>query len=374
MVTPLDSSRRSGGQGMDEAGKDIVTAVEGRAVLIRLNRPDVLNAGTPDMIRALSALYHKYAKDPHIYGFAMEAEGRAFCAGGDIRALRELIHGDLAAADRFYAEEYQHNWLLQSLRKPHVALMNGAVMGGGAGISIYGTHRVAGEAMTFAMPEAGIGFFPDIGGGWFLPRMPGQIGMFLGLTGHVCNRADAYYAGAVTHCIPAAEFGAVKAAMIEGEPIDALLDALHAHPGEGFLERYREAIDRIFSAPTLEEILARLEAGRGAWAGFAEAALAALAKMAPLSLKVAFEQIRRGKGYGTLKEALIVEYRLATRMIRRPDFSEGIRAAVVDKDRSPKWQPANLSEVSEAEVRALFEPLAEGELVLRDYWTPPLHG
>ena len=359
---------------MDEAKNEIVSAIEGRAALVRLNRPKALNAVTLEMIHALEALYHACAKNPHIYGVVMEAEGKAFSAGGDIRTIRELIQSDLAQADRYYAEEYQHNWSLQCFRKPHVALMNGVTMGGGVGISIFGTHRVAGEAMAFAMPETGIGFFPDIGGSWFLPRMPGMLGMYLGLTGHICRRADAYYAGAVTHCIPAAQFETVKAAMIGGEPVDPILDGLHGHPGESHLEQHREPIDRIFSAPSLEEILRRLENEQGAWHEWARQTLAALAKKSPLSLKVAFEQLRRGKSYKTLKEALIVEYRLATRLIRLPDFPEGIRAVIVDKDQSPKWQPASLSEVSDAYVQSLFEPLSQGDLTLADYWMPPLHG
>jgi enoyl-CoA hydratase len=252
--------------------------------------------------------------------------------------------------------------------------MNGVAMGGGVGVSIFGTHRVAGEAMSFAMPETGIGFFPDIGGSWFLPRMPGEIGMFLGLTGHICNRADAYYAGVVTHCVPAAAFGAVKAAMVEGEPIDAVLDGLHEHPGESLLETHGEAIGRIFSAPSIEEILLLLEAEQGESREWADNTLEQLAKKAPLSLKVAFEQLRRGKGYATLKEALIVEYRLATRLIRLPDFSEGIRAVIVDKDQSPQWQPGSLVEVERAFVQSLFEPLPGGDLALKDYWLPPLRG
>ncbi len=321
---------------MAEAANEIVTTLENRAALVRLNRPKALNAVTLEMIRELSALYHRCAKDPQIYGVVMEAEGKAFSAGGDIRTLRDWIQNDLAQADKFYAGEYQHNWLLQCFRKRHVALMNGVTMGGGVGISIFGTHRAAGEAMSFAMPETGIGFFPDIGGSWFLPRMPGMVGLYLGLTGHICNRADAYYAGAVTHCIPAAQFGKVKAAMIEGEPIDAVLDGLHEHPGEGPLEKHREPIDRIFCGPSVEEIMRRLENEQGAWHDWARKTLAALSKKSPLSLKVVFEQLRRGKGYKTLKEALIVEYRLATRLIRRPDFPEGIRAVIVDKDQSPK--------------------------------------
>ncbi|MGA9765069.1 MAG: enoyl-CoA hydratase/isomerase family protein [Rhodomicrobium sp.] len=359
---------------MDQAGNDIVTAIEGRAAIVRLSRPKALNAVTFEMIRELEALCHRFARDPHIYAILMEAEGKAFSAGGDIRTIRDWIRNDLPQADRFYAVEYQHNWSLQCLRRRHIALMNGIAMGGGVGISIFGTHRVAGEKMAFAMPETGIGFFPDIGGGWFLPRMPGMAGMYLGLTGRICGRADAYYAGAVTHCIPEAKFETVKAAVIEAEPIDPILDGLHEPPGESYLEKHSEPVGRIFSAPSLEEILRRLENERGTWQDFAGETLAALSKKSPLSLKVAFEQLRRGKSYRTLKEALIVEYRLATRLIRMHNFSEGIRAVIVDKDQSPKWQPASLSEVSDAFVQSLFEPLPGGDLKLIDYWVPPLNG
>jgi enoyl-CoA hydratase len=359
---------------MTEAEDDILISIQGRAAIARLNRPKALNSVNVAIVSALEAVCHRSMKDPHIYGIVLEAEGKAFSAGGDIRTLHQWMSSDLPRADRFYAEEYQHNWSLECFRKPHVALMNGITMGGGVGIGIFGTHRAAGEAMTFAMPETGIGFFPDIGGGWFLPRMPGAIGMYLGLTGRICNRADAYYAGAVTHCIPASAFEIVKAAMIEGEPIDPVLDDLHADPGESFLAIHREAIDRIFGASSVEDILKRLEAETGANRDWAQETLGILAKKSPLSLKVAFEQIRRGKGYRTLKEALIVEYRLATRFIRMSDFPEGIRAVIIDKDQAPKWQPVNLAAVSDEMVQSLFEPLPDGDLKLNDYWVPPLHG
>ena len=357
---------------MDQAGNNIIIGIEGRAAIAHLNRPKALNSVTAGMIAELEALLHRCAGDPNIYGIVMEAEGKAFSAGGDIRTIRDWIASDLATADRFYALEYQHNWSLQCFRKPHVALMNGVTMGGGAGISLFGTHRVAGENMSFAMPETGIGFIPDIGGGWFLPRMPGMTGMYLGLTGRTCARADAYYAGAVTHCIPAAQFETVKAAMIEGEPIDSILDCLHEHPGESFLEQHSEPIGRIFGAASVDEILSGLEKEDGVWRDWARETLAVLAKKSPLSLKVAFEQLRRGKSYRTLKEALVVEYRLATRFIRLPDFPEGIRAVIVDKDQAPKWQPASVSAVSDAFVLSLFEPLPGGDLSLTDYWVPPL--
>ncbi len=216
---------------MEQSENEVVLSEHGRAAFVRLNRPKALNAVTLGMIRALESSYHRWAKAPHIYGVVMEAEGKAFSAGGDIRTLHRWANESPEEADRYYAEEYQHDWTLERFRKPHVALIDGVMMGGGIGISLYGTHRVAGENLRFAMPETGIGFFPDIGGSWFLPRMPGMIGLYLGLTGNIIGRADAYYLGVATHCVPAEKFEAVKAAMADGEPIDQVLDALHEHPG-----------------------------------------------------------------------------------------------------------------------------------------------
>ena len=216
------------------------------------------------------------------------------------------------------------------------------------------------------MPETGIGFVPDIGGSWFLPRMPGKIGIYLGLTGRVCGRADCDHLGFATHCIPAEKFESVRAAMIEAEPIDPVLDGLHEPPGESALQALRGPIDRIpSSAPSLEDILRDLEWENGEWRDWAQETLAILSKRSPLSLKVTFEVQKRGSGFKTLKEALIVEYRLATRMIRRHDFLEGVRAVVVDKDQSPKWDPPSLAEVSDSLLQSLFAPLPEATLSLR---------
>jgi enoyl-CoA hydratase len=359
---------------MDLAADGIVTKIEGRAGIARLNRPKALNSVTQGIVSALEELCQRCGKDPKIYGIVLEAEGKAFSAGGDLRTLRDWIATDLPLADKFYAEEYQHNWTLQNFRKAHVSLMNGVTMGGGVGVSLYGTHRVGGEAMTFAMPETGIGFFPDIGGGWFLPRMPGMTGIYLGLTGRICGRADAYYIGVLTHCIPASAFETVKAAMIEAEPVDPILDGLHQDPGEGFLQSHREPVDRIFKANSVEHILKGLEEEEGRFRDWARETLGVLARKSPLALKVTFEQLRRGKTYRSLKEALIVEYRLATRFIRMPDFSEGIRAVIIDKDQAPRWLPDSLAGVSDALVQSLFEPLEGGDLKLIDYWVPPASG
>ncbi len=357
-------------ENMDEAPNEITCQEQGRAGVARLTRVKELNALTLGMIRALEAFKHACAKNPHIYGIVQEAEGKGFCAGGDIRLIRDLVQDQPAEADRYYVEEYQHNWTLQCFRKPHVSLMNGITMGGGVGISLYGTHRVAGENISFAMPETGIGFTPDVGASWFLPRMPGKIGLYLALTGHVCRRADTYYLGVATHCISAQKFEAIKAAMIEAEPIDPILDGLHEPPGESELERLRNPVDRLFSAATLDDLFRGLEREDGEWRDWAQETLARLSKRSPLSLKVTFELQKRGTTFKSLKEALTTEYRVATRMIRLHDFLEGVRAVIVDKDHSPHWQPAELGEVSNALVQSIFEPPPGGDIQLKDYWSP----
>jgi enoyl-CoA hydratase len=351
------------------AEPDVLLTERGRAGFISLNRPKALNALNLSMVRALEPFYHKCAKAPHIYGIVLEGRGRAFCAGGDIRSIYELGRAQPEEALRFYAEEYQHNWTLESFTKPNVALIDGIIMGGGIGVSLYGTHRVAGESTRFAMPETSIGFFPDIGGGWFLPRMPGKTGLYLGLTGNSIGQADAYYVGAATHCIHSSGFGTIKAAMIEADPIDPVLDSLHDLPPGGHLDELREAIDRCFSAPSVEGILERLGEETGDHADWARQTRSRLLACAPLGLKTTFEQIRRGEDYASLKEALTAEYRLTTRFLAMPDLYEGVRAAIIDRNSPPQWQPASLAEVSDEFVQSLFEPLPDGDLELKDYWT-----
>lgn len=350
--------------------EEILAREEGRAGLITLNRPKALNALTPSMIRTLEALYLKWASSPRIYGIVLDAApGRAFCGGGDIRALVESIETDFDGAAQFFRDEYQHNWSLERFIKPNVSLINGIVMGGGVGVSIYGTHRVAGESLLFAMPETGIGFFPDIGGGYFLPRFPGETGLYLGLTGRSVGRADAFYLGFATHCIDSSDFETIRRAMIEGDPIDPVLDGLHKHPGEGELRALQPAIDRIFSAESVEAVLSRLDAETGPHADWARETAATIRQRAPLSLKVAFRQIREGRHRPSLKEELQVEFRLVCRFMKRPDLKEGVRAALIDRDRSPKWTPATLEEVTDDMVEACFAPLGDDEIELKDHWT-----
>jgi enoyl-CoA hydratase len=349
---------------------DVLFREEGRAAFITLSRQQALNALTHDMVTAMNRQYLRWASAPRIYGVVLEAApGRAFCVGGDIRSLLDAANSDPEKALRFFRDEYQHNWTLECFTKPNVALIDGPVMGGGVGISIFGTHRVAGEKFRFAMPETTIGFFPDVGGGWFLSRFPGETGLYLALTGRTVERADGFYLGIASHCIPAEDFHSIRHAMIESDPIDPFLDGLHRHPGDSELKKLRPVIDRAFSAETVEEILSRLEAESGPHADWARETAAAIRRSAPLSLKVTFRQLRLARQAASLKEALATDFRLASRLMTTPNFREGVRAAVIDKDRNPKWQPARLKDVTEEMVEAYFAPLDAAELTLKDHWT-----
>jgi enoyl-CoA hydratase len=348
---------------------DVIFREEGRAAFITLNRQQALNALTHDMVSGMYRQYLRWAASPRIYGVVLEAApGRAFCVGGDIRALLENASGDLEKALAFFRDEYQHNWTLECFTKPNVTLIDGPVMGGGVGISIFGTHRVAGEKFQFAMPETTIGFFPDIGGGWFMSRFPGETGTYLALSGRSVQRADGFYLGIASHCVPVADFDKIRHGMIESDPIDPLLADLHRHPGDSEIERLRPVIDKIFSADTVEEILSRLDAESGPHTEWARETAGAIRRNAPLSLKVTLRQLRLARQAATLKEALITDFRLASRLAAAPDFREGVRAAVIDKDRNPKWRPATLAEVTADMVADCFAPLDIPELTLKDHW------
>ncbi|MEC9367794.1 MAG: enoyl-CoA hydratase/isomerase family protein [Pseudomonadota bacterium] len=349
------------------AGKDpdILIEKRNRCGLVTLNRPQALNALTYDMIEALERRYVEWAADPDIYAVVMRsAGGRAFCGGGDIKALYEWNRrGDMETILRLYGIEYQHNWSLDRFIKPHVALIDGIVMGGGVGISIYGTHRVAGPGYSFAMPETAIGFFPDVGATWFLSRLTGQTGMYLALTGRQVGAADAFRLGLVTHCIAPDHHDAIIEGLSEAEPVDPLLDGFHADPGRGDLETVQPLIDRIFSGASVEAILAALDAEKGDHAGWASSVAADIRTKSPTGLKVAFRQMRMGPSIG-LDEALRIEYRLARRFLQGSEFYEGVRAALIDRDRKPAWNPAKLEDVSDADIDALFAPLPDGEFAL----------
>jgi enoyl-CoA hydratase/carnithine racemase len=334
-----------------------------RAGVITLDRPERLNALTREMFEALSAHYQRWAQAPQIYGVVMEStHPTVFCSGGDLKVLNTLNQqGAIDAIREFYRAAYSHVWILEKFIRPNVPLINGLAFGGGVGISLMGTHCVAGEGCRFAMPQVGIGFLPDIGGTYFLPRLLGWMGTYLALTGAVIGPADAHRLQLVSHYIPSANFGTIKEALADNHPIDRLLDGLHRDPGEGELVRHTPAINRCFSASSVEEILARLEAEDGEDEAWAKETAAELRKKSPTSLKIALRQMQVGKSL-TLAEALKLEFRLASHLIATHDFREGIDARIAGKGRTPHWEPSILEEVDDRWIEALFATPVGSEL------------
>jgi enoyl-CoA hydratase len=349
------------------ATDEILFDRRGAAGLVTLNRPQALNAVTLGMVRAFTRQLQEWRDDPSITRVVLTAAGgRAFSAGGDIRALYDAgttgRHDEMLA---FYREEYVLNTLIKHYPKPYVALIDGIVMGGGVGLSVHGSHRVAGDRFAFAMPEVGIGFFPDIGATWFLPRCPGAFGTFLALTGERLGGADAVAAGIATHRVASDRLPDLLDALCGAAPVDALIAAFATPAGEGPLAPRRAAIDRIFAAPGVEDIVAALEAEavsgseNATWAG---ALAKAIAGKAPRSLKLALAQMRRGRDW-SFEDCMRAEWRIVSRVAYGEDFYEGIRAVIIDKDNRPRWRPATLAEITDAEVERHFARV-EDELVL----------
>lgn len=350
------------------AADEIHFDVHGAVGMIRLDRPKALNALTLGMIRAMAARLTEWAADPAISAVLVTGAGdRAFCAGGDLRSLFAARAADPGLFPRFFREEYTLNAQIQAFPKPYVALIDGITMGGGVGISAHGSHRVATDRTLFAMPETGIGMFPDVGGGYVLPRLPGQIGMYLALTGARLKAADCVYTGLATHHIPHDRTAALVAELSTLDPaedaaaaVNHVLDAHHVNPGSAPLSSRRALIDRCFAFDTAEAIMAALERERDP---LAAEILAELARKSPTALAVTVRQIRLG-AHLVFREVMAMEYRMARRMMAGHDFFEGVRALLVDKDQRPVWRPARLEEVSIADVDAVFAPLGDDELVL----------
>jgi enoyl-CoA hydratase len=345
--------------------EDILLGRRGAAGLVVLNRPQALNAITHGMVLALRRALDEWAADPAVTRVVVTAAGdRAFSAGGDIRHLydlgRERRYGE---ALRFWRDEYPLNVRIKRYPKPYVSLIDGIVMGGGVGVSLHGSRRVAGGRYQFAMPEVGIGFFPDVGATYALPRLPGKTGTWLALTGERVRAADALALGLATHAVPSAAFGEVREALIAGEPVDEALARLSRDPGAPSLAAERETIDGCFSAPSATEILERLDKIDAQGSAFARKTAATIRQKSPTSLAVALEQMRRGPGLD-FEEAMRTEFRIVSRIIAGHDFYEGVRAAIIDKDGAPRWRPATLGEVDDRVVEGHFADLGPAELEL----------
>ena len=347
---------------------EILFERRGAAGLVTLNRPQALNAVTQAMVLALRTQLDAWANDPAITRIVLTAAGeRAFSAGGDIRALYDLGKaGRHDEALQFWRDEYPLNAAIKNYRKPYVSLIDGIVMGGGVGVSVHGSHRFAGDRFSLAMPEVGIGFFPDVGATWFLPRMPGELGCYCALTGERFGGADALAAGIATHRIPSARFAALLDGLAGAVSVDAVLAAFAEPAGEGPIMARRATIDRLFAGDRVEDIVAALDreaAASGADAEWAAKTAATMRTKSPLSLKLALAQVRRGKDWD-FETCMRAEFRIVSRVIHGHDFYEGVRAVIVDKDNKPRWQPKTLAAVSDAEVERHFAALGKDELAL----------
>ena len=335
--------------------EEILVARDGGLGRLTLNRPQALHALTTVMCSTCITVLSDWRRDPAVQAVLIDHSGeRGFCAGGDIRMLADSGADDGRLAREFFFTEYRLNHLLFSYPKPVIAVMDGITMGGGVGLSAPARYRLATERTTFAMPETGIGLFPDVGGGWFLPRLPGRIGLWLALTGARIKAADCLHAGLATHHVPSERLPELKAALAENpSDIEALLAQFHVDPGPAPLLAHRAELDAAFGQGSVEAILAALEAG----SDWARAQASALRTKSPQTLKVAFRQLALGLAAPDFAANMAMEYRIGARVVQRHDFLEGVRAVIVDKDNAPKWDPATLEGVGEDLLDAIFAPL-----------------
>jgi enoyl-CoA hydratase len=330
--------------------REILFRRAGRLGRITLNRPKALNALTHQMCAAMLGQLRLWADDTVVDSVVIDAvQGRAFCAGGDIRAIYEMGKRRDGSAQEFFAAEYRLNAAVKHFPKPYIALIGGIAMGGGVGISIHGSHRVASENALFAMPETAIGLFPDVGGTYAMPRLPGEMGMYLALTGARLGPADMCYAKTATHYAPAARFGEIVQRLENGEDIDSILTGIAVEPAPPSLAAHRDSIDRVFAAGSVEAILKGLE-HEGEW-GNQTAAL--LATRSPTSLKLTFRAMREGR-IMDFDSCMRMEYRLTMWALEGHDLYEGVRAAVIDKDQRPQWRPRSLAAVSDEAISRYF--------------------
>ena len=341
---------------------EILFEVRGRAGIVTLNRPKALNALSQKMVEALGGQLSRWADDPAVAHVVIKAAGeRAFCAGGDIRSIYEArMAGDMEGLRSFFRAEYMTNAQIKAFPKPYIALINGIVMGGGVGVSVHGSHRVGTEKTVFAMPETGIGFFPDVGGTFFLPRMPKRTGVYCALSAGRLKQADALATGVLTHAVREADLPALEAALEEADNIDQALSAFRTDPGAGDVWSNAALIEEIFSGGSVGEIMTRLDASQDP---FAVKAAEAIRQKSPASVHIAFEQMQRGAAL-SFNDCMKLEYRILCRIAEGTDFFEGVRAVVIDKDNKPKWSPANLSEVDSAGIASYFETPPNGDLPL----------
>lgn len=343
---------------------DVLARVENGVGRISLNRPSALHALTTAMCHAMVEALLAWRGDPAVTAVLIDHTGpRGFCAGGDIRMLQESGKGDGAAARAFFHIEYRLNALLESYPKTTIAIMDGIVMGGGVGLSMPCRFRVATERTVFAMPETGIGLFPDVGGGWWLSRRPGVSGLWLALTGARIRAADCLLLGVASDFCRSETVEALKTAIVaRPHEIETVLVEFEADAGEPPLAAHRDAMDRLFGVGDPQAIFQALEDDPSPWAA---EQLATLRTKSPQTMQVAWRQIAAGKAMPSFADNMVMEYRIGARVVHLNDFQEGVRAVIVDKDNAPRWRPATLAELHPGAIDAIFAPLPPGE-----EWTP----
>ncbi len=338
---------------------DVLVERRGRALWLTLNRPAAMNALNRTMCTTIQAALYGSIADPHVALVVVTGAGeRAFCAGGDVVAMHAAGRAGAEGWQGFFHDEYRMNQTIARYPDPYVAILDGVTMGGGVGLSIHGRFRIATERTLFAMPETAIGLIPDVGGTHALPRLPGHIGTWLALTGARLKAADCLYAGIATHFVPVERLDLVGELLSTGDdPVEQILDTLSADPGQPPLATLRDAIDFHFAHDSIEAIQASLATGDD-WAQSTHATIAA---MSPTSLKLTLRALRAGAG-SDIEGALRTEYRVVSHIQGGHDFYEGVRAVLIDKDKSPKWSPATLAGVGDTELDPYFAEPENGDL------------
>ena len=343
---------------------EVLIRREGAAGFLSLNRPKAIHALTLDMVHAMTQALLEWRDDPEVLVVIIDhAEGRGFCSGGDIAFLRNSALNDGGVSGRkFFHDEYQLNHLIFTYEKPVVAFMDGITMGGGVGISQPARFHVATENTRYAMPETGIGLFPDVGGGWYLSRLPGRIGQFLALTGARLDGAECKWAGLATHYLPHDTLAEAKERIAKGHEPGQVLSALSVTPPPAWIEANAMAIAKHFASDRYEDILASLESDESDWAA---KELATLRTKSPQTCKVALRQLHDSLACADFAANMVMEYRIGSRVLTLPDFAEGVRAVIVDKDNSPHWNPARPEGVTDELIDSIFAPLPS-----HDEWKP----
>jgi enoyl-CoA hydratase len=345
---------------------DLIARREGAAGVIRLNRPKAINAVTLEMFRDIDKALDAFEADPAVGVILLEGAGeRGLCAGGDIRALYEdsKVKGDLGKI--LWREEYILNARIAKFPKPYVSFMDGIVMGGGVGLSAHSSHRVVTERTKLAMPEVGLGFFPDVGGTWLLARSPGEVGTYFGLTGQTMNGPDAVYAGFADAVVPSGRLVALREALTKLRPgvtaaeVKGVIDGFATGEMSGPVAAIEPQIDAWFGHDRMQDIVAALQADSSE---LAQATLKTLNEKSPRGMIVALKLLRLARTSSSLEECLMREYRAALEVFASDDFREGVRAAVIDKDRNPKWSPPRIEDVTPEMVAPYFAEIGADEL------------